>query len=159
MDNHIHSAGQSLGMSYENGAVIHDATAAPAANARYYTPTDRAGGRFPHLWLDPARKTSTLDWFDQDFVVVTGPQGCEWLEAGRAVSNKTGIPLGLKKLPRSDERDGIRIGQRGMALVRPDGHVAWRRGAPSADPDWDLRSALTHLGLRLAVEHAPDGTR
>ena len=125
MDNHIHSAGQSLGMSYEEGAVIHDATAAPPSNARYYTPTDRAGSRFPHLWLDPARKGSTLDWFDQDFVVVTGPQGCDWLEAGREVATKTGIPLGLKKLPRSDQRDGIRIGQRG-ALVRPDGHVAWR---------------------------------
>jgi 2-polyprenyl-6-methoxyphenol hydroxylase-like FAD-dependent oxidoreductase len=145
MDNHIHSAGQSLGMSYEEGAVIHDATAAPAGNARYYTPTDRAGSRFPHLWLDPARKGSTLDWFDQDFVVVTGPQGSDWLEAGRDVSTRTGIPLGLRKLPRSDERDGIRIGQRGMALVRPDGHVAWRMPWVPADPARALAGALTTL--------------
>jgi putative polyketide hydroxylase/tetracenomycin A2 monooxygenase-dioxygenase len=145
MDNHIQSIGQSLGVTYEDGAVIPDATIAPAPNARYYTPSDRAGARFPHLWLDPARKNSTLDWFDQDFVVVTGPQGCEWLEAGREVSGKTGIPLGLKKLPRSDARDGIQIGQRGIALVRPDGHVAWRMPWVPADPAKALAGALTAL--------------
>jgi putative polyketide hydroxylase len=145
MDNHIHSIGQSLGVTYDDGAVIPDATIAPAPNARYYTPSDRPGARFPHLWLDPARKTSTLDWFDQDFVVVTGPQGCEWLEAGREVSGKTGIPLGLKKLPCADARDGIQIGQRGMALVRPDGHVAWRMPWVPADPARALAGALTTL--------------
>ncbi len=145
MDNHIHSVGQNLGLSYEEGAVIADGTVTPAHHPRYYTPSDRPGARFPHLWLDLARKASTIDWFDKDFVVVAGPQGGEWLEAGRDVSRKTGIPLGLKTLPQSDARDGIRIGQRGMALVRPDGHVAWRMPWVPADPARALAGALTTL--------------
>ena len=63
---------------------------------RYYTPSDRPGGRFPHIWLDPARKQSTLDWFDKEFTVVAGPLGNDWLEAGRDVSARLGLPLGLQ---------------------------------------------------------------
>ncbi|WP_315831829.1 FAD-dependent monooxygenase [Bradyrhizobium prioriisuperbiae] len=43
MDNHTHSIGQNLGLSYEGSAVIGDGTVAPAHNPRYYTPSDRPG--------------------------------------------------------------------------------------------------------------------
>jgi 2-polyprenyl-6-methoxyphenol hydroxylase-like FAD-dependent oxidoreductase len=145
MDNHTHSMGQSLGIIYEEGAVIRDGTVPPPYNARFYVPNDRAGSRFPHLWLDPARKRTTLDWFDTEFVVVAGPLGNAWLEAGRDVSAKTGIPLGLRSLPRADYRDGIRMGQRGVALVRPDGHVAWRMPWMPSDPARELAGALSTL--------------
>ncbi|MCP1842408.1 2-polyprenyl-6-methoxyphenol hydroxylase-like FAD-dependent oxidoreductase [Bradyrhizobium sp. USDA 4524] len=145
MDNHLHSIGQNLGHNYEEGAVIPDGTVAKALNSRYYTPTDRPGARFPHMWLEPSRKKSTLDWFDKQFTVVTGPLGGEWLEAGKQVSEKTALPLSLKQLPSADPADGFQLGMRGAVLVRPDGHVAWRMPWLPSDPAKELAGALSTL--------------
>jgi putative polyketide hydroxylase len=142
LDNHLHSIGQALGFSYEEGAVIPDGTPRGGHLTRVYTPSDRPGGRFPHIWLDMARKHSTLDWFDKEFTVVAGPLGDDWLEAGRDVAAKTGLPLNLKKLPNAQESDGIRMGMRGAVLVRPDGHVAWRMPYIPSDPARELAGAL-----------------
>jgi putative polyketide hydroxylase/tetracenomycin A2 monooxygenase-dioxygenase len=145
MDNHLHSIGQNLGHNYEEGAVIPDGTVAKALNSRYYTPTDRPGARFPHMWLEPSRKHSTLDWFDKEFTVVTGPLGNEWLEAGRQVAGKIGLPLSLKQLPSADPAEGFQLGMRGAVLVRPDGHVAWRMPWLPSDPAKEIAGALSTL--------------
>lgn len=142
LDNHLHSIGQALGFSYEEGALIPDGTARGGHLTRTYFPSDRPGGRFPHLWLDMARKRSTLDWFDKGFTVVTGPLGGEWLKAGRAVSEKLGIPLNLQQLPTAHQCDGISMGLRGAALIRPDGHVAWRIPYIPENPARELAGAL-----------------
>ena len=142
LDNHLHSIGQALGFSYEEGAVVPDGTPRGGHLTRTYFPSDRPGGRFPHLWLDMARKTSTLDWFDKEFTVVTGPLGGEWLEAGRDVSEKLGIPLNVQQLPNAHQSDGIQMGLRGAVLVRPDGHVAWRMPYIPQDPARELAGAL-----------------
>ena len=122
-----------------------DGTVAKALNSRYYAPTDRPGARFPHMWLDSARKHSTLDWFDKEFAVVAGPLGNEWLEAGRQVSEKAGVALSLKQLPAVDPADGFQLGMRGAVLVRPDGHVAWRMPWLPSDPAKELAGALSTL--------------
>lgn len=145
MDNHLHSIGQNLGHNYEDGAVIPDGTVTKALNSRYYTPTDRPGARFPHIWLDPSRKRSTLDWFDKEFAVVAGPLGNEWLEAGKQVSEKTGVALSLKQLSAADPTEGFQLGVRGAVLVRPDGHVAWRMPWLPSDPARELAGALSAL--------------
>ena len=145
LDNHLHSIGQALGFSYEEGAVIPDGTARGGHWTRIYLPSDRPGGRFPHLWLDMARKRSTLDWFDKEFTVVTGPLGGEWLEAGRDVSGKLGIPLHLQQLPNAHQSDGIQMGLRGAVLVRPDGHVAWRMSYIPENPARELAGALQNV--------------
>ncbi|MBV9561109.1 MAG: FAD-dependent monooxygenase [Bradyrhizobium sp.] len=142
LDNHLHSIGQALGFSYEEGAVIPDGTPRGGHLTRVYTPTDRPGGRFPHLWLDMARKHSTLDWFDRDFTVVAGPLGDVWLEAGRDVAERTGLKINVQKLPNAHDADGIHMGMRGAVLVRPDGHVAWRMPYIPSDPARELAGAL-----------------
>ena len=142
LDNHLHSIGQALGFSYEQGAIIPDGTPRGGHLTRVYTPTDRPGGRFPHIWIDMARKHSTLDWFDKEFTVVTGPLGDDWCEAGRDVAAKTGLPINVKKLPNAHEADGIHMGLRGAVLVRPDGHVAWRMPYIPSDPSRELAGAL-----------------
>ena len=134
MDNHLHSIGQSLGFSYDSKAVVPDGTVFKGVNSRYYTPSDRPGGRFPHVWLDAARKRSTLDWFDRDFVVVTGPLGNAWREAADVARTRLKLPLVHKTLPAVPTEAGIQIGLRGAALVRPDGHVAWRMPWVPEDP-------------------------
>jgi 2-polyprenyl-6-methoxyphenol hydroxylase-like FAD-dependent oxidoreductase len=145
MDNHLHSVGQALDFRYEVGAVIPDGTVPRPLDSRVYRPSDRPGGRFPHLWLDHARKHSTLDWFDQEFVLVAGPLGQEWLEAGRQAAAAIGLPLGLRTLPRADLADGFRMGLRGACLVRPDGHVAWRMPWLPNEPARAVAEALTQL--------------
>jgi 2-polyprenyl-6-methoxyphenol hydroxylase-like FAD-dependent oxidoreductase len=142
LDNHLHSIGQALGFSYEEGAVIPDGTPSGGHLTRVYTPTDRPGGRFPHLWLDMTRKRSTLDWFDKDFTVVAGPLGDAWLEAGRDIAEKSGLPINVQKLPNAHDSDGIHMGLRGAVLVRPDGHVAWRMPYIPSDPARELATAL-----------------
>lgn len=126
---HTHFAGQALGFSYEQGAVVPDGSMPEAFNSRYYVPADRPGSRFPHMWLDEECSVSTLDWFDRDLVLVAGPDGGEWLEAGARVAPW----LALRRLPSADPHLGFHLGRRGAVLVRPDGHVAWR--APGGSPD------------------------
>jgi hypothetical protein len=156
MDNHLHSVGQSLGFIYDAGAVIPDGSTRPAYNPRIYTPIDRPGSRFPHRWMDAARTETTLDWFDQEFVLVTGPEGDAWLEAGADVARRLGIPLRLKRWPASHEAAlavGCGMGRRGAALVRPDGHVAWRMAWCPPDPGAELASAMSTLLAGTGADH------
>ena len=95
-------------------------------NSRYYTPSDRPGARFPHMWLDSARKHSTLDWFDKEFAVVAGPARQRVARSGPRGFRKDRHGVSLKQLPAADPADGYQLGMRGAVLVRPDGHVAWR---------------------------------
>ncbi|RYE71030.1 MAG: hypothetical protein EOO81_06820, partial [Oxalobacteraceae bacterium] len=141
-DNHIHSTGQSLGFSYEEGAVVQDGTVRYPLQPRHYQPSDRPGSRYPHAWLNLSRTKSTLDWFDRDFVLVTGPKADGWLEAGRRVLAKAGVNLQIQQLDYHDEHGGLGIGLRGAVLVRPDGHVAWRMPWLPADPAAELSGAL-----------------
>ncbi len=145
LDNHMHSTGQALGFTYEQGAVIGDGSTPAAHDPRHYTPTDRPGSRFPHFWLDDAQTTSSLDWFDRDFVLVAGQDAGDWLEAGRAVSDQFGLPIALKQLPAQGVDPGCRLGRRGAALVRPDGHVAWRMPWMPTDPRATLAGAFATL--------------
>ena len=142
MDNHMHSIGQSLGFSYVSGAVIQDGTVKQPLNSRFYEPSDRPGGRFPHVWLDTARKHSTLDWFERDFVLVTGVLGDAWQDAASAVQSLLDVPLITKVLPSAPTDAGIHIGLRGAVLVRPDGHVAWRIPYMPDDPVEALTAAV-----------------
>lgn len=144
-DNHLHSIGQALGFSYASGAVVQDGTVAKALQARHYNPSDRPGGHFPHLWLDLARTQSTLDWFDHAFVLVAGPLGFAWQEACDAVAHAAGVPLQFRQLPSLDAACGFEMGMRGAVLVRPDGHVAWRRPWIPSDPAAELEDALDRL--------------
>ena len=144
-DNHIHSIGQSLGFVYEDGAVIPDGSGRHVMRARWYEPTDKPGARFPHIWLDLARRRTTLDWFDRDFVLVAGHKADAWMEAARAVSGHKGRTLQSHQLQDSHEKDGLLLGPHGAVLVRPDGHVAFRMPWTPSDPAAELAGALTRL--------------
>ena len=144
-DNHIHSIGQSLGFVYEDGAVIPDGTGKHLWQPRYYAPSDKPGARFPHLWLDLARRHTTLDWFDREFVLVVGPNADAWIDAARTVSGRGGRVVQVRQLADSHEKDGLLLGLRGAALVRPDGHVAFRMPWTPSDPAAELGGVLARL--------------
>lgn len=143
--NHQHSMGLGLGFSYDEGALIPDGTVKPNLRSRVYDPSDRPGGRFPHLWLDLSRQHSTLDLFDKNFVLLIGPKGEGWTEAAQSVSAGMSIPVDAHQLETVDSRDGLEMGQRGAVLIRPDGHVAWRVPYIPQDPAGSLSSALRRI--------------
>ena len=86
----------------------------------------------------------SLDWFDKTFVLVSGPLGGDWLEAGRRVVDELAVAdRGRNAAPQ--EADGFLMGLRNAVLVRPDGHVAWRMPWLPADPAAELGSAMQTL--------------
>jgi putative polyketide hydroxylase/tetracenomycin A2 monooxygenase-dioxygenase len=150
LDNHLHSVGQSLGFRYEHGALIDDHSTPPPMSSRYYTPADSPGHRFPHVWLDAAQTTSTLDWFDDELVVVTGEHADDWRAAATEVSAELRVPLRIEVLGEVAAAAGCKFGRRGAVLVRPDGHVAWRCAWTSPNPVGDLRAAIMSILGRVA---------
>ncbi|GAA1786552.1 FAD-dependent oxidoreductase [Pseudarthrobacter sulfonivorans] len=135
------SKGVILGYRYEDSPIcIADGSPKPADDYRVYEPTNRAGHRAPHAWLEDGR--STLDLFGDGFVLVDldaearDPQ----LQALLDVAASRGIPLRREVLPAS-------LGsfyQTRLTLIRPDGHVAWRGDALPADPTNLLLSVTGH---------------
>ncbi len=148
-ENHTHNVGRSLGFTYTDGALLPDGTTLEEPSSRYYNASDRPGERFPHVWLDTSRRRSTLDWFDTTFTLVSGPDGT-WADAAKHASARLGVQLPVQTLPSTELPSGIRMGPRGAALIRPDGHVAWRVGWIPDLPAAELTDAL-HAVLTSGV--------
>jgi len=151
---HLDSVGQDLGFSYASGAIIGDDTHASTVDSQIYVPNARPGARAPHIWLRQiapgCRVISTLDLFEREFILLTGPKDGEWWPAARQVSGELGIPLSTFAIGcggdfESENDDwghlyGLDAG--GAVLVRPDGHVAWRSRRQPVDLVSAIRSAL-----------------
>jgi 2-polyprenyl-6-methoxyphenol hydroxylase-like FAD-dependent oxidoreductase len=149
LEKHVKSVGLTLGQWYPEGVLLADETTPPHFDPERYTPVDRPGHRFPHVWIDAASTESTIDWFDCAFVLVTGPLAEEWRAAGATMAADMVAPLAIKTIDAPDRERGIMIGKHGAVLVRPDGYVAWRCAWRSADAVAELRNVLIALGVHL----------
>ena len=149
--------GHVLGTAYETGAFLPDGTpqAVVADPVRDYVPSARPGRRAPHVWLThQGRQVSTLDLFDGNFILLSPSEA--WCNAGREVATQLDVPLRAYAITDPGWAKTYGVGDGGAALVRPDGHVAWRTAAPAADRASDLRLALTAvLDLRNRTVPAP----
>jgi 2-polyprenyl-6-methoxyphenol hydroxylase-like FAD-dependent oxidoreductase len=152
VDRSLQSEGLAMGWIYPEGALVPDGAEPGELDPGLYRPTDQTGARFPHMWLDAGRRRSTIDWFDTDFVLVTGSDAQEWRRVGERVAGEGTMPLAVRSLPwmaghitfESDE----------AVLVRPDGHVAWRSGpVPDAEKHRALSGAMSSI-LRPAAAHS-----
>jgi hypothetical protein len=152
--------GRVLGVSYDSSAVIPDGTqlSSIANQVVEYVPTARPGSRAPHMWLQKGdQKISTLDLFDTQFALLSGPAGEAWGTAGQRIAGFLGIPLRCFVVGPSGplvDRTGewqklYGVGPRGAVLVRPDGHVAWRM--PDADSNPESRLAVAFYRI-LALD-------
>lgn len=152
--------GRVLGVSYDSAAVIPDGTDLPAvANpVTDYHPTARPGSRAPHLWLGrDGEQLSALDLYDTRFVLLAGPSGQAWCAAAHQAAQPLGIPVDCHVVgpggPLADP-DGqwpalYGVQPDGAVLVRPDGHVAWRRDRAAPDPASELAAVFRRvLSLR-----------
>lgn len=142
---HSHSLGLDLGFHYQKGAIVPDGSAERGVTFGRYDPADRPGHRFPHVWLDVDRQRSTLDLFDDDFVLLHGPTSADWKNVTREVGDKLGLRIHAQELQTVDPRDGLEMSTHGAVLVRPDGVVAWRTPSIPRDPRAELASVLNTI--------------
>jgi putative polyketide hydroxylase len=152
----LNELGMIFGASYESCGVVADGSPRPSVTnpVTEYVPTGRPGGRAPHVWLErAATRVSTLDLFGHGFVLLAGPRGVGWREAGRtlevdAFTVGVGCDLGD---PDQRWRDVYGVEADGAVLVRPDGHVGWRSRAAVPDPAGELSRTLAALLARAPV--------
>ena len=120
-------------------------------------PTGRPGFRAPHLAITPnGRPRSTLDLFGREFVALAGPGGQSWRHAGEAAGSALRVRVSTHVLDAATDPSGrfgtlYGTGSDGVALVRPDGFVAWSAGGSEAEP---VRVLTDALALALAREGA-----
>ncbi len=134
-----------LGFSYVSGAVVPDGTEAPPRDpmGEQYQPSGRPGHRLPHVELvDDRGPVSTLDLVRPGrHLLIAGPDATGWVAAVAAATDDAAAWLDVIRVgPDGDVRDpagglaqlcGLERG--GALLVRPDGHVAWRRSDVAGD--------------------------
>ena len=130
--------GAQLGYRYEASPIcVADGTPAPPDPMETYVPTARPGSRAPHAWLANGR--STLDLFGRGFALLRFAEGIDTtgLHEGAA---KRGVPLSEVAI---DDPAAASLYERGLVLVRPDGHVAWRGDVchPTREECW-IRSPV-----------------
>jgi hypothetical protein len=108
------------------------------------------GLRAPHVWLERnGQRLSSLDLFGASFVLVAGPQGEAWRAAGRMVAEAfAGLDFNCYSIgadlcdPQECFVRAYGLSATGVALIRPDGFVAWRANAMGDDPHAAIASAL-----------------
>ena len=145
MARQFNSAGTHLGYRYVASPVIAaDRTPEPPDDPTQVVPSTWPGSRAPHMWLSDdtsVRGPSTLDWFGRDFVLVraSGADG----GAIEAACARAGVPLRTERIP---DDNVARLFEEPLVLVRPDGHVAWRGQAATAEEAETLVAKVTGHG-------------
>jgi 2-polyprenyl-6-methoxyphenol hydroxylase-like FAD-dependent oxidoreductase len=118
-----------LGSRYDGSPIIvSDGSAAPEEHPTRFVPSAHPGCRAPHAWLRDGR--SLFDLWEQGFTLLVAEPGRE-SEALPMVAAARGAGVPFEVVAPGDARLADLYGAR-FALIRPDGHVAWR-GARMGD--------------------------
>jgi hypothetical protein len=116
-----------LGYRYDDSPIcVADGAPPPEpADSRVYVQSSHPGGRAPHAWLADGR--STLDLFGRGFTLL---EFASVAHSFAEEARRRRLPLEVVRIP--DARIA-ELYERKLALVRPDGHVAWRGDSAPAD--------------------------
>lgn len=94
-----------------------------------YNPSAKIGARAPHCWLlKNGKQRSTLELFDNQFVLVCRPEAHHWQDKFHQFPCKV-VTIGEQGEYLDENQDFLEkyaISKNGAVLVRPDGHIAWR---------------------------------
>ncbi len=124
-----HTIGIHIGYRYDHSPiVVGDGTSPPPFEVPNYIQTSHAGCRAPHVWLKDGR--STLDLYGKGFVLLRLGANPPDVALLLLAAHKRAVPMWAIDI---DEPEVTQAYERRLALVRPDGHVAWRSDALPAD--------------------------
>jgi putative polyketide hydroxylase len=148
-----------IGYQYRSAAVVtgQPTPADPDAASLVEALRGQPGTRVPHVWVQrDGRRMSTLDLLGHDFTLLTAEDGAPWAQAATAASAALGVPIVVHQIGRGGDvvdRDGAWAQATGLSpggalLVRPDDFVGWRADQLPADPEHDLRHALSAILAR-----------
>ncbi|TAM02237.1 MAG: hypothetical protein EPN67_11445 [Pusillimonas sp.] len=115
--------GIQLGYTYKTSPVIQTEDRGGAGQSvADYIPSDDAGARAPHFWMDGAKQErSILDEFGRGFTLVDFSRS-DAAEALEQAAGELRIPLKTIEVERSEGTSPYR---HDFCLVRPDGQIAW----------------------------------
>jgi putative polyketide hydroxylase len=134
-----------MGYRYVQGAVLGADPTTSAVPDRFEISAE-PGSRAPHMWVHRCGvRLSTLDLYERTCVLLTGPGGAAWHEAGRRAADALGVPLDCYRVGTEPDHElapeqGTDWAELhgtapdGAVLVRPDGFVAWRAERAASDP-------------------------
>ncbi|MEU4697584.1 FAD-dependent monooxygenase [Nonomuraea dietziae] len=141
-----------LGYRYHSFAILAEPGEDGSLLEDPRTPDGRPGGRAAHVVLDwDGRRISTHDLFGSGFVLLAGPYGQAWVDAGRAVRDQLGLRLAPHRIGGElldvDEvwLERYGVSKSGAVLVRPDGFIAWRSPGADLDPAGTLERVLLQI--------------
>jgi putative polyketide hydroxylase len=148
-----------IGYQYRSAAVVTDesASADPDAVSLVDELRGQPGTRVPHAWVRrDGQQVSTLDLLGPGFTLLTGDSGDRWLAAAASASAALGVPIDVHRIGADGDigdPDGAwaaitRLASDGAVLVRPDDFVGWRADKLPADPESELRQALSAILAR-----------
>jgi 2-polyprenyl-6-methoxyphenol hydroxylase-like FAD-dependent oxidoreductase len=124
------SLGAQLDVRYpESSLVVSDGTPEPAIDPERYVPTARPGHRAPHVALPDGR--SVHDLFRGRFTLLNLTPTADSAALLAALRNRR-VPVDVEWVDAEGAREAY---GRAIALVRPDGIVAWRGDTCPLDPD------------------------
>jgi len=148
---HFDYVGQTFGHSYESDWTIDDGTDKPAFSVESYVPVTRPGHRLPHAWMSSkSGRVSTIDAAGfEHFTLFTTSHGTAWKIAFEALAREKHLPaqsfvIGEGENLWDDGRAAelLKLGESGMVIVRPDGHVLARADRLSGAPERFIGNAL-----------------
>ncbi len=122
--------GVALGYRYEGSPIVcADGTPATADTISLYEPTTRPGSRAPHAWIKEGQ--STVDLFGKGFVLLRLGDDAPDAAAIEQAFRQRQVPIETVTLTNPDI---VKLYEKKLVLVRPDGHVAWRSDTLHQDP-------------------------
>ncbi|MFD4658158.1 FAD-dependent monooxygenase [Kitasatospora sp. NPDC058444] len=147
-----------LTAAYRSTAVVTDPSdpALPPLAPDLEHPAGAPGTRLPHLRLPgPPGAASTLDLVGPGFTLFTASGDAAWPRQA-ADATAAGLPVTVHPLPTPLWAKATGLPTTGAALVRPDGHIAWRTPKPPTG-DGELITVLRRV--LSTEERVPFGQR
>jgi hypothetical protein len=132
------SLGVILGARYDGSPlIIGDGTSPPPDAPTEYIPSACPGGRAPHYWI--AEAESLFDRFGPWFTLLRLGAAPPAAGGFAAAAETLGVPMEVVSV---DETGALELYETPLALIRPDGHVAWRGEAVPDDPAGILKTVI-----------------